>query len=334
VNFSNKKILFRCDAGFKNELGSGHLFRSITIARYLIKRFKLKSNQIVFIIRVNKSYYNTHDILKKYKFKVIKITKNIIDYSAYEAKFLNQLNGELIVIDRLGKIGRKFVNFALANFKKKIIIDDSSANRKFFDLTFNPLITNVKNYKNSFIGLKYFISPLYFYRQQKNRLLNRGIFIYLGNLKNTNLVVKLLNIITQVTNQPIYLPFDYSKKFKLSKIKNKFYFFKNHEYYTFMQNSNLVIISGGMSLYDALFLKKKIICIPQFKHQKQNISKNKVSNKITFLDKKSKKFDKELGIEISYSINEKNLIKDNKIINMKNMDLTLKKIGNLLNDQR
>jgi len=263
VNFSNKKILFRCDAGFKNELGSGHLFRSITIARYLIKRFKLKSNQIVFIIRVNKSYYNTHDILKKYKFRVIKITKNITDYSAYEAKFLNQLNGELIVIDRLGKISRKFVNFALANFKKKIIIDDSSANRKFFDLTFNPLITNVKNYKNSFIGLKYFISPLYFYRQ-KNRLLNRGIFIYLGNLKDTNLVVKLLNIITQATNQPIYLPFDYSKKFKLPKIKNKFYFFKNHEYYTFMQNANLVIISGGMSLYDALFLKKKTICISKF----------------------------------------------------------------------
>lgn len=333
MNFSHKKILFRCDAGFKNELGSGHLFRSITIARYLIKRFKLKSNQIVFIIRVNKNYYNTHDILSKYKFRVIKITKNIRDYSAYEAKFLNRLNGELIVIDRLGKISKKFVNFALANFKKKIIIDDSSANRKLFNLTFNPLITNVKNYKNSFIGLKYFISPLYFYRQQKIQISNKGIFIYLGNLKDDVLVVKILNIISVISNQPIFLPSSYFKKFKFPKIKNKIFFFKNHEYYKFMQNANLVIISGGMSLYDALFLKVKIICIPQFKHQTQTINNNKISKKIIFLNKKSKKFDAELKKKINYFVNmRKNLNTINKIINMKNMDLTLNKIGNLLND--
>ena len=139
--------------------------------------------------------------------------------------------------------------------------------------------------------------------------------------------------ISQISNQPIFLPFSYSKKFKLSKIKNKFSFFKNHEYYTFMQNANLVIISGGMSLYDALFLKEKIICIPQFKHQKQAISNNKISKKIVFLDKKSKKFDTELKKKINYSVNmRKNLNKNNNLINMKNMDLTLNKIGNLLDD--
>ena len=333
MNFSNKKILFRCDAGFKNELGSGHLFRSITIAQYLKKRFKLKSSHIIFIIRVNKNYYNTYDILKKYKFKIIRIKKNITDYSAYEAKFLNQFNGELIVIDRLGKISKKFIKSALINFKKKIIIDDTSVNRRFFDLAINPLMTNIKNFKNSLIGLKYFVSPLYFYKPKKNHLSNQGIFIYLGNLKDDVLVVKILNIISQISNQPIFLPFSYSKKFKLSKIKNKFSFFKNHEYYTFMQNANLVIISGGMSLYDALFLKEKIICIPQFKHQKQAISNNKISKKITFLDKKSKKFDTELKKKINYFVNmRKNLNINNKLINMKNMNLTLNKIGNLLND--
>ena len=333
MNFSNNKILFRCDAGFKNELGSGHLFRSITIARYLKKRFKIKKNKITFVIRINKGYYNTYDILKKYKFNIIKITKNIMDYSAYEAKFLNQFNGELIIIDRLGKISKKFIKSALVNFKKRIIIDDTSVNRRFFDLAINPLITNIKNFKNSLIGLKYFVSPLYFYKLQKNHLLNQGIFIYLGNLKDDGLIVKILNIIPQISNRPIFLPFSYSKKFKFPKIKNKFYFFKNHEYYTFMQNANLVIISGGMSLYDALFLKKKIICVPQFKHQKQAISNNKISKKIVFLDKKSKKFDTELKKKINYSVNmRKNLNKNNNLINMKNMDLTLNKIGNLLDD--
>tara|TARA_B100001093_G_scaffold495725_1_gene540527 strand:+ start:419 stop:550 length:132 start_codon:yes stop_codon:yes gene_type:complete len=39
---SEKKILFRCDAGLKKEIGTGHLFRSISLAKMLIFSGKIK----------------------------------------------------------------------------------------------------------------------------------------------------------------------------------------------------------------------------------------------------------------------------------------------------
>ena len=41
----------------------------------------------------------------------------------------------------------KFINYGLKNFEKKIIFDDSSNYRNYFDISFNPLIKNVKKIK-------------------------------------------------------------------------------------------------------------------------------------------------------------------------------------------
>ena len=46
--FRRLKILFRCDAANVPEIGTGHLFRCITIARYLKSRFNLKYKDIFF----------------------------------------------------------------------------------------------------------------------------------------------------------------------------------------------------------------------------------------------------------------------------------------------
>ena len=43
------KILFRCDAANINEIGSGHLIRSITIAKILIKNLQNKKKWKVMV---------------------------------------------------------------------------------------------------------------------------------------------------------------------------------------------------------------------------------------------------------------------------------------------
>ena len=47
-NFSVNKIIFRCDAGNISGLGTGHVYRSVNIANFLTKKFKLKKNRYVF----------------------------------------------------------------------------------------------------------------------------------------------------------------------------------------------------------------------------------------------------------------------------------------------
>ena len=107
------------------------------------------------------------EISDKYSSKIINIHHKIKNYSKQEMNVLRKFKGKLVIIDRLGKVNKDFIKIGLKNFQKKVIFDDSSLNRNLFDLSFNPLITKVKKLKNNYIGIKNFISPIYFYKKKK-----------------------------------------------------------------------------------------------------------------------------------------------------------------------
>ena len=65
------KILFRCDAGYKSELGSGHLIRSITIAKELNKKYLIKKKNILFLLKNKKKKLYVLTIVQKINFCVI-----------------------------------------------------------------------------------------------------------------------------------------------------------------------------------------------------------------------------------------------------------------------
>ena len=69
-NFLKKKIIFRCDAAEKSNVGTGHLYRCILIANFLKKKYNLKSNNIIFYCKVDKEYKKSRQILAKSKFKI------------------------------------------------------------------------------------------------------------------------------------------------------------------------------------------------------------------------------------------------------------------------
>ncbi len=80
VNSLRIKILFRCDAGKVSEIGTGHLYRSIAIAKILKKKYSIKKNQIVFITKNQNKYNISIKILDKFKFK----------YMIYPDRYLNE----------------------------------------------------------------------------------------------------------------------------------------------------------------------------------------------------------------------------------------------------
>ena len=156
-NFLRYKVVFRCDSADIPEIGTGHLYRSIIIAKFLKENFFLKPDQIVFIVKTNGKYLKDLNVLLKHNFKIIRLNSNIKDYSKEEANFLKKIKANLLIIDRLGKLTKTFYKTIKNNYRKKIIIDDSSINRKFFDLSLNPLIQNVPTFKGDKIGYKYLI---------------------------------------------------------------------------------------------------------------------------------------------------------------------------------
>ena len=84
MNFFKNKILFRCDAANTPEIGTGHVFRSLTIAKLLKNKFTLRNKDIVFLVRSKNKFVKALDILKYSKFKVVKINKSNLRINSNE----------------------------------------------------------------------------------------------------------------------------------------------------------------------------------------------------------------------------------------------------------
>jgi len=58
----------RSDAGNVQQIGTGHLYKSITIAKLLIKKFKIEKKKIIFITKTTGKFSLSKKILKQNKF--------------------------------------------------------------------------------------------------------------------------------------------------------------------------------------------------------------------------------------------------------------------------
>tara|TARA_Y100001970_G_scaffold287597_1_gene412660 strand:+ start:116 stop:1141 length:1026 start_codon:yes stop_codon:yes gene_type:complete len=335
MSFFKHKVLFRCDAANIPELGTGHLYRCITIAKLLKKKFRLKNNKIAFLIKSTKKYKKGIDILKSYKFRIIKISNgNIKPNSSNEIRYFTNNSSNLLIIDRMGKINNNFFNAIKNSFKKKIILDDSSLTRKYFDLSLNPLVHNVPKFKNAHIGFDYHILPSFFF-DKKIKVRRNNIFVLFGGYDKKNLtkrIVKILNFNPNRIN--IFLHKSFKKNFKNIISKNNLFFFDNHSYLTRLKSSNIAITAGGIGLFDGIFLNKRIICIPQYKHQEINANKIPVKRVINLINTKDKSFAEsfiKLFIKMYQSKKKQKKLTSlqKRVVNSKKIKKTLKLIFNL-----
>jgi len=335
VNFLKHKILFRCDAANIPEIGTGHLYRCLTIAKVLQKKFRLKNKDIVFLIKSSNKFEKGIKILSFYKFKIIKIKDSkLIPNSPEEIKYFTRNKANLLIIDRLGKTNTNFFVRIKNSFKKKIIIDDSSATRKYFDLSLNPLIHNVAKFKKSHIGFKNLILPAFF-TQKKFTEKRNNIFVFFGGYDAKNITLKVVKILNNLPIQLNLIIHD-SLKEKIKKIylRKNVFFFNNSNYLKLLQSSNIAIIAGGITLFDSIYFNKRIICIPQYKHQEINAKKIYVKKAINLIKVNDKNF-KDLLIKTFVNTYENRKMKQqikviqNRIINTAMLKKTFKLIANL-----
>ena len=112
------------------------------------------------------------------------------------------------------------------------------------------------------------------------------------------------------------------------------YFFKENEYYKYLEKSKFAILSAGMSVFDALYLEKKIICIPQYKHQLNNLYSNKIQNNLILLKNNERNFTKKFLIVFNQLLKKKNTIVKKRLLSKKNMNITLYRIAKLIKNDK
>ena len=106
-----------------------------------------------------------------------------------------------------------------------------------------------------------------------------------------------------------------------------------------LKSSNIAITAGGIGLFDSIYYNKKIICIPQYKHQEINAKKISVKKAINLIKLKDKNFKRSL-IRTFIKVYENRKIKrkvkviQNRIINTTMLKKTLKLITNLYDQSR
>ncbi len=306
------KILFRCDAANISEIGSGHLIRCITIAKILRKNYKIQKKEILFLIKTKNRYSLGKKILDKENFNYKSINEKIKAYSSTEYEEIIKYKFKIIIFDRLGNINKNFIQKIKLMNKKIICFDDKSKNRFYTDLSCNPLVFN-HNYikKNHYAGNEYNIIPSKLLVTKKIRTKKiKKIFLSFGGYDKKKIKTKLISFIKNSKN------FNFMKIMNLNQKK----FEKRSNFFKSMIHSDLVICSGGLTMFDSINLNKITIVATQFKHQIKNILRMKKRGAIIYLKDINKSNLKKALIELNVTKNldkiNQNMKKYNKLDKM------------------
>ena len=298
------------DSGKIPELGTGHLYRCINIYRYLIKK-KIDKKKILFITKTKGKYSNSEKILKKFKINYKSIGQSVLDFSKQEQIFLNKFKSKVIIFDRLSKITNSFLFKINDNYKKVVGIDILANKATKLDLLINPLNNKqpfkkkIKNFKNNILPS---INEKKIYKNKKK---NKKIFTFFGGYDYKNIKKIILKL----------------------KINNSNFFFPENKkkFYELMGQSDIVLCSGGLTVFDAIYFNKVIIAIPQYNHQLSNLKCLKKAG-VCYLINNKKNFQTKLELCLRHisSLTEKQKKKihdkQKKIIYYKSQIKLLKKI--------
>ena len=247
---------------------------------------------------LRKIYINSHiisleklskNMLKKYDYF-------ILDFKNYNNKFLSDFK----------KIKKNILT--IENFQNKL----SSVNISIYD--HNKKLNNVR-----YSGLKFATIDKKLKRKKLKK--NRNIFIFLGASFNKKILLKKILNKFNNKNYKIYLSsLNSLYKFNFKNVK----IISQENWKKYFNKSQYCILNGGVTLLEALYLKKKCFVVPQTKKElvfsnyllkKKYIYSNKINQIDYFFHKKEKMKNVEVANEIDkYGVNKIIKIFQSKII--------------------
>ena len=292
------KILFRCDGGTAPEIGSGHIYRCLSLAKSLISKNFLKKKEIIFLTRNDSGYTFGKKILKNSGFKYSLIYNKKFN-SKLESDRILKFAPKLVILDRL-KTTISFIN-KLKKKTKIITFDDYGSGRDECNLAINAIFSDIPQKKNSLLGYKYLILNIKKKSKQRSFSKIKNVFVSFGGYDRRGFLRFFLNNLDffdkDIKYQIIINSFSYKKIKKLiEQSKNKFnenisFFISPKTYNEIFLKCDLTICSGGLTLFESCALGVPTIALPQNQHQHENIKKI-LKNKSAVLGTKGFKKDK------------------------------------------
>ncbi len=278
-----KNILFRADSS--STIGTGHIMRDLVLAS------QYKDSNIIFATQDLDG--NINKKIKEAGYKVELLKSNSLKEVT---ELVNKYNIEMIVIDHYG-IDYKYEKKLKKKTGVKILSFDDTYEKHFCDILLNHNISaNEKRYKGLVpkncelrCGSKYTLLRDEFIEQKTKKT----IFLSMGGADNSNLNIKVLNVLSQFHNIEVNLITTTAnqnlKKLKEFAKRNRWVdlYINSTEIAKLMKKSDFVIVPPSVTLNEVYFMEIPFIAIQTADNQ-QDMSRYLIEHKYFILKKFNK----------------------------------------------
>ena len=311
-------LAFRVDSS--NLIGAGHVRRCLKLAEDL----RYKCNKIIFITKDLKNNFN--DLIKKKKFKLVLIKrsrakKNIFQDLNATKKICKKHAIDILVKDHY-HLNSDWEKRIKRNINRLVVIDDFTKKRHHCDIIFNNLNNKNINKTKHYFGLEFVIIPS---RLNKKKIKKKDTTIgtFFGSSDNANCTKSFLRIFSQKEfNKFQFISIlgknNNNKKMikKIFKMKRNLKIVENYKKISdFINQIDILISSGGITSFEALFLNKRCINVPINFYQKtnSNFQKKMKISRIFNYSSIFKKKRKQILLNLLFKKSNKNHFNDNKL---------------------
>lgn len=258
------KFLFVCAAGKIPEIGTGHFVRMYEIAGLINNKQKNLSVEIFFFGHFEQKYVK---LIKRKRFNLIKCQNINIDGIQF-SNLLNKYDFDIVIIDNLDLIFLK----ELKDFSTNAIIItlDNFIDSPLVDIyLYSTRVGNNLSFEKKLIS---FPDPSIMVSAPNTPSNSFKVFCSFGGYDNMQYESKLIEAILSLnpmksitwifgSSNPKYL-----RKF-IVKGGNITIINKQSEFYKSLSGANLALVSGGLTMFQSLYLGVPTIVIPQYAHQ-------------------------------------------------------------------
>lgn len=286
---NNKKLVFRSDGASLPEIGTGHIIRDIAIADFFVTKNICKQSEVSFISKSDGPFCIGSDLVKESGYTLETIDDKCLDWNTpEEARVLIELDPNLLVIDRLSTES-KWMAELKSRIKYVVSMDDVGKGAYLADAVINAILHDMPIGESRYIGYDYLFlkDPNTSTKKEVPEKVNRIVAsfggydsrnlmkFFLDNLFNhdalieNNVLVELL--VGSESRKKIDSWKDQAKRVSIKYDCNINLEVRPANFLERLANADLAILSGGLTIFDAVSLGVPSIALPQYDHQLKTI---------------------------------------------------------------
>jgi spore coat polysaccharide biosynthesis predicted glycosyltransferase SpsG/ribosomal protein S18 acetylase RimI-like enzyme len=274
------KVMFRCDGGAQPEVGTGHVRRCILIADWL------SSNQIckIAFLMKKEALENRRVEEKNYELHLIEQGKDTFEQTL---RAVQAFSPDILVLDILNS-GEKYIQTLRDTGTLVISLDDDGPNQKSADVAINAIL---ENGSTLFEGPDYIVLPeLQINKNQLSQNCKR-LFISFGGYDHLNLAMKVLRALQHLSKDltitvavgDSYQNIDDLKNFAETATPKINVYVNPSNFGELFNEADLAVVSGGLTLFEAMARGVPSIVISQYTHQAKTAQRYHDRKAIIFL---------------------------------------------------